>query len=69
MNKKTMTNKKATRKLFFTINEKLAFVEISSPSNEQYINARKEGMSELIEKNKSYDIAYFTSKDKFVGNS
>ena len=69
MNKKTMTNKKATSKLFSTINEKLAFVEISSPSNEQHINARKEGVSELMEKNKSYDIAYFTSKDKFVGNS
>ena len=50
MNKKTMTNKKATGKLFSYTNEKLTFVEISSPSNEQYINARQEGMSELIEK-------------------
>lgn len=69
MNKTNEPNKATTSRLFSSTNEKIAFVEIASPSNEQYINARQEGMSELIEKNKSYGIAYFMSKDKFVGNS
>jgi len=52
-------------KLFRTA-ESLHFKRIDSPTSERYVSERKKELSELKERNKSYDLAYFNSKEQFV---